>query len=203
MGAAASGCMLRAHRPAYRKSTTAVVPGKHDGARTQSGADPGPILTGRDSSARYSQCAYFKHHAVWVPGLHSGDASRCRGLAQDDSRLLGNKNCTTGSLGMRDMRQLPVGLLCRRSARLRRRANQTDALAHPASSKRGVRVVTIRGVRGAMDVEAALDVRALTRTAKSCGPDIPTLISSRRWCSHHADDGGQKARRTEEITYKP
>src|ERR1700752_2584292 len=41
----------------------------------------------------------------------------------------------------------------------------------------------------------------LKRTAKSCGPDIPTLISSRpRCCRIVACDGGKKARLTEEIT---
>ena len=29
-----------------------------------------------------------------------------------------------------------------------------------------------------MDVRAALDERRLARTAKSCGPDSPTLVSS-------------------------
>src|ERR1700722_11936305 len=39
------------------------------------------------------------------------------------------------------------------------------------------------------------------RTAKSCGPDIPTLISSGRQCLRIAAcDGGNKARLTEEIT---
>ncbi len=58
----------------------------------------------------------------------------------------------------------------------------------------------------------ALCARRLTmwRTMKSCGPDIPTLISNSRRAPRHrfamrghgADDGGQKARCTEEITYK-
>ena len=31
-----------------------------------------------------------------------------------------------------------------------------------------------------MDAEGAIDERRLMRTAKSCGPDTPTLVSSRR-----------------------
>src|ERR1700675_1286134 len=46
---------------------------------------------------------------------------------------------------MRAMRKLPVVPICRRYRRLRRRANQNDLLAHPASMKRDVRaVVTTR-----------------------------------------------------------
>ena len=46
---------------------------------------------------------------------------------------------------MRAMRKLPVVPICRRYRRLRRRANQNDLLAHPASMKRDVRaIVTTR-----------------------------------------------------------
>jgi len=40
------------------------------------------------------------------------------------------------------------------------------------------------------------------RTVKSCGPGIPTLMLSRA-DDDQCDDGGQQARCTEEITYKP
>ncbi|CCE11251.1 hypothetical protein BRAS3843_660059 [Bradyrhizobium sp. STM 3843] len=54
---------------------------------------------------------------------------------------------------------------------------------HPASMKRDVRVVTIRGVRGAVAAMASGAFCArrpmLLRTAKPCGPDTPTLVSSR------------------------
>jgi len=50
-----------------------------------------------------------------------------------------------GNSCMRAMRKLPVVPICRRYRRLRRRANQNDLLAHPASMKRDVRaVVTTR-----------------------------------------------------------
>jgi hypothetical protein len=39
----------------------------------------------------------------------------------------------------------------------------------------------------------------MLRTAKSCGPDTPTLVSSLRG-DDLAGDGGKKARFTEEIT---
>ena len=44
----------------------------------------------------------------------------------------------------------------------------------------------------------------LLRTAKSCGPGIPTLMPNLRvTLARRAGDGGQKARRTGESTYKP
>jgi len=54
-------------------------------------------------------------------------------------------------------------------------------------------------VRDAVDALALRDEQRLRRTAKSCGPDIPTLISSLRG-QDLASDGGNKARLTEEIT---
>jgi hypothetical protein len=47
---------------------------------------------------------------------------------------------------------------------------------HPALLGGALAIVTNVG-RDAMDAEASLDERRLWRTAKSCGPDIPTLIS--------------------------
>ena len=45
---------------------------------------------------------------------------------------------------------------------------------------------------------------ASLRTAKSCGPDAPTLASSRRRCLvHRADDGGEKARSPRRARSKP
>jgi hypothetical protein len=46
--------------------------------------------------------------------------------------------CPTGNSRIRAMCKLPVVPICRRSRRLRRRANHNDALAHPASMKRDV-----------------------------------------------------------------
>jgi hypothetical protein len=172
-------------------STTAVVPGKPDGAQALSRADPKPILTGRDCYARSRPF-----------GLMSfGGIDPC--VRRDDSGVIRSIICTTGNFLHASHVRIARHAILSHVWSLRRRANHDDASARPASSTRGVRVVTKRGVRDAMDVQAALDERAPARTAKSCGPDIPTLISSRRRCSHRADDGGQKARRTGEITYKP
>jgi hypothetical protein len=59
-----------------------------------------------------------------------------------------------------------------------------------------------RGVRDAMDACRAKDECVAERTAKSCGPDIPTLISSlsmmifRRWWqespAHQGDHEGNR-----------
>jgi hypothetical protein len=88
------------------------------------------------------------------------------------------------------MPNLPVVPICRTCPRLRRRANHKQRLAHPASMKgrfgRSSRTVG-RGCDGRGDY-----VRRTwrTRTAKSRGPDLPTLGSSlavmtarRRWLS--------------------
>jgi hypothetical protein len=53
----------------------------------------------------------------------------------------------------------------------------------------------------AMDAGSARDGRACWRTAKSCGPDTPTLVSSSQLRS--AGDGGQQARSTGESTKQP
>ena len=68
--------------------------------------------------------------------------------------------------------------------------------AHPASIGGALRIVTDveRGMRW---TRGAARRTVLTRTAKSCGPDIPTLMSSLRFS---VGDGGKKARFTEEIT---
>jgi hypothetical protein len=52
----------------------------------------------------------------------------------------------------------------------------------PASSRGAFRDRHGRWVRDAMDALAAQDERSLKRTAKSCGPDIPMLISNWRRC---------------------
>jgi hypothetical protein len=59
-------------------------------------------------------------------------------------------------------------------------------------------IVTDAG-QDAMDVDSALTNGAVSRTAKSCGPDIPTLVSSRRK-RYPLGDGGKQARFTGEST---
>jgi hypothetical protein len=44
---------------------------------------------------------------------------------------------------------------------------------------RGRLAIVTDSERDAVDVECAFDERRVTRTAKSCGPDAPTLASSR------------------------
>jgi hypothetical protein len=59
-----------------------------------------------------------------------------------------------------------------------------------------------RWVRDAVDVDGAVDERRLMRTAKSCGPDAPTLASSSRKATF-AGDGGKKARSPGRARRKP
>src|SRR5579871_1429159 len=56
--------------------------------------------------------------------------------------------------------------------------------------------------RDAVDACGATDERANKRTAKSCGPDIPTLMSSLRG-DDLAGDGGKKARSPGRARRKP
>jgi len=61
--------------------------------------------------------------------------------------------------------------------RLTRRANQWLHSPRPVPSEgRFANVTDVR--RDAVDAVAALDGRGKSRTAKSCGPDTPTLVSS-------------------------
>src|ERR1700736_5563500 len=60
-------------------------------------------------------------------------------------------------------------------------------------------IVTAAG-RDAVDADSAADERRVRRTAKSCGPDAPTLVSSWRVS---ADDGGKQARSPGRARRKP
>jgi len=51
-----------------------------------------------------------------------------------------------------------------------------------------------------MDALRPQDERRARRTAKSRGPDTPTLVSSLWWS---AGDGGYQARHSGESAYKP
>jgi hypothetical protein len=82
---------------------------------------------------------------------------------------------------------------------LPRRANQWFLFARPAPDQEGrFAIVTSVGC-GMQWTRRARLTRARSRTEKSCGPDIPTLISSLRG-DDLAGDGGKKARLAEEIT---
>src|SRR5689334_15249056 len=70
----------------------------------------------------------------------------------------------------------------------------------PAFTRGAFRDRHERGRRDAMAVSAR-QTSASMRTAKSCRPDPATLGSS--LARRTRGDGGQKARRTEEPTYKP
>ena len=49
-------------------------------------------------------------------------------------------------------------------------------IPHPSEGR--IAIVTDVGLRDAMDALAAPDERDLKRTAKTCGPGTPTLVSS-------------------------
>jgi hypothetical protein len=93
------------------------------------------------------------------------------------------------------MRKLPVVPTCRTPARLPPPPDTLHFRRHPGPA-RGAYALSSRNVgREAMDARRALDESALSRTAKSCGSDIPTLISSWPRCFRIvACDGGKKAR---------
>ena len=62
-------------------------------------------------------------------------------------------------------------------------------------------IVTDAG-RDAVDADSAFDEWRVMRTAKSCGPDTPTLVSSLRKATF-ADDGGKQARSPGRARSKP
>src|SRR3984893_3383243 len=77
-----------------------------------------------------------------------------------------------------------------------------DSLSRPTEGR--VAIVTAAG-RDAVDADALEDERRVMRTAKTCGPDAPTLASSSRKATF-AGDGGKKARspaRARSRTLKP
>ena len=70
-------------------------------------------------------------------------------------------------------------------------------ICHPVPLRGALRNVINAG-RVAVDADAPEDERRKMRTAKTCGPDTPTLVSSSQLRS--ANDGGYQARYTEEST---
>jgi hypothetical protein len=70
-------------------------------------------------------------------GAHSRDPVALHTLRTDIDDTAGGVGdpviCPTGNPRMDTMRNLPVAPTCRMQSRLPRRANQNDALAHPAS----------------------------------------------------------------------
>jgi hypothetical protein len=72
------------------------------------------------------------------------------------------------------------------------------------SFQRGRLAIVTDAERDAVDAEGAIDEGHMLRTAKSCGPDTLTLVSS--WRRQTADDGGKRAGLTGESakeTVKP
>jgi len=96
---------------------------------------------------------------------------------------------------------LPVVPICRRHERLRRRANQNDLLAHPASMKRDVRaVVTIR--------EAGMRWTRMARQTNVAGADGEVVWFWRpdagaKVVERFTIDGGKKARSPGRVRRKP
>src|ERR1700732_3119117 len=82
-----------------------------------------------------------------------------------------------------------------------RNANQVYISPHPASMKRGGSRSSRNARRDAVDAGSASDDGAYPRTAKSRGPDAPTLASSLRKATS-AGDGGKKARSPGRARYK-
>ena len=79
-------------------------------------------------------------------------------------------------------------------------ANHRLYPAHPVPLEGRIAIVMDVG-RDAVDERCAPDESVTLRTAKSCGPDAPTLASSSRIQS--AGDGGKKARSPGRARKKP
>jgi hypothetical protein len=76
------------------------------------------------------------------------------------------------------MRKLPVVLICRKPPVLPKTPNQPHIRSVPCPLRGALRDRHERWVRDAVDALATQDERCERRTAKSCGPDAPTLASS-------------------------
>ena len=78
-----------------------------------------------------------------------------------------------------DQADLPCPVLFAKIFRFRRCPNHFYIRRRPAPLEGRFAIVTDAG-RDAVDADGAFDERRLRRTAKSCGPDAPTLASSLR-----------------------
>jgi hypothetical protein len=92
----------------------------------------------------------------------------------------------------------------RKNISLRRLVETALLIRYPVPQEGALRGRHGRWVRDAMDVKRRVQSlhgrTACLRTAKSCGPDTPTLVSSWR---DSADDGGNKARSPGRARRKP
>jgi hypothetical protein len=84
-----------------------------------------------------------------------------------------------------------------------RNANHRYISLVPSSSRGAFRDRHGRWERDAMDAGRAMDERVALRTAKSCGPDAPTLASSSREAKLLGGDGGKQARSPRRARRKP
>ena len=57
---------------------------------------------------------------------------------------------------------------------------QITSIIHASRPTEGRLAIVTDAGRDAVDADGAIDERRLRRTAKSCGPDTPTLVSSFR-----------------------
>ena len=96
-----------------------------------------------------------------------------------------NSFCTTGRLRMHAIRDLPVAPTCRKVLVLRFTPNHEHHPRCPALAERGASRSsrTLSAGCDGRDSTSAQALRGrvmLSRTEKSCGPGIPTLMPSRR-----------------------
>ena len=106
----------------------------------------------------------------------------------------------TGKFCKQNQADLPGPVLSAKILRWRRRANQGHWLSRPFP-ERGVGQRHQRG-KGCGGRGGAVGRTARMRTAKSCGPDAPTLASSSRK-ETFADDSGKKPRSLGRARRKP
>jgi hypothetical protein len=90
-----------------------------------------------------------------------------------------------------------------------------EKISLPSSGKSVILICPSHPIRGdvrtsrtlrwdAVDAMTARDERLISRTAKSCGPDAPTLaFKLATMLAHRADEGGKKARSPGRARSKP
>jgi hypothetical protein len=81
--------------------------------------------------------------------------------------------------------------------------NHLPIRRRPVPLSEGRLAIVTNAGRDAVDAGGALDEGAGMRTAKSCGPDAPTLASSSRGIVFRESEGGKKARSPGRARRKP
>jgi hypothetical protein len=114
-------------------------------------------------------------------------------------RKITGKASMAGTTSHNEKSDLPVQPLLQKYFHFH--LTQITSRSRAVSSHRGALAIVTNAGRDAVDVRCAPDESAPLRTAKSCGPDAPTLASS--VAVYLRGEGGNKARSPGRARRKP